>query len=65
MQSILVHYNAIIMLTEIYSRFTQLYNTLPPEAQQVLIQKHLAGLIDLVPKNKSKKGIVVHIWGKI
>lgn len=37
------------------AKFIQIYNTLPPEAQQALIEKHLAGLIDLVPKNKSKK----------
>jgi hypothetical protein len=64
-QSILVHYNVIPLLTELYYRFTQIYNTLPPEAKQVLIEKHLAGLIDLVSKTKSKKGIVVHIRGKI
>jgi hypothetical protein len=29
---------------------------LPLEAQQILIEKHLAGLLDAVPKERSKKG---------
>lgn len=38
-------------------RFTRLYETLPPEAQRTLVKKQLVALLDLVPKEKSKKAI--------
>ncbi|KAF8954252.1 hypothetical protein BDZ97DRAFT_492351 [Flammula alnicola] len=37
------------------SKLTEVFNTLPSEAQQMLVEKHLAGLLDLMPKEKSKK----------
>ena len=39
----------------------QVFNTLPPEAQQVLVEKHLANLLDFMPKERSKKGEWTHI----
>jgi len=41
-------------------RLTQVFNTLPPEAQQVLVEKHLANLLDFMPKERSKKGEQIH-----
>lgn len=42
--------------TDRFPRFIKLYNSLPAEAQQTLVEKHLAGLLDNVSKDKSKKG---------
>jgi len=38
------------------SRLIKVFNSLPPEAQQMFVEKHLASLLDAVPKDKSKKG---------
>ncbi|KAJ6579569.1 hypothetical protein DFH09DRAFT_1260453 [Mycena vulgaris] len=35
--------------------FMKLYNSLPPEAQQSLVEKRLAPLLDSVPKGRAKK----------
>jgi len=40
----------------ILARLIKVYNSLPPEAQQIFVEKHLAGLLDAVSKDKSKKG---------
>ncbi|KAJ3513372.1 hypothetical protein NLJ89_g2993 [Agrocybe chaxingu] len=37
------------------SKFTQVFNTLPLEAQQLLVEKHLAGLLDVMPKDRRKE----------
>jgi hypothetical protein len=34
----------------------KLYESLPPEAKQSLVEKKLAPLLDLVPKERAKKG---------
>ncbi|CAA7269169.1 unnamed protein product [Cyclocybe aegerita] len=39
------------------SKFTQVFNTLAPEAQQLLVEKHLAGLLDVMPKSRRKEVI--------
>lgn len=36
-------------------RLMQVFNTLPPEAQQMFVEKHLASLLDLMPRDRSKK----------
>ncbi|KAF8806817.1 hypothetical protein BYT27DRAFT_7167004 [Phlegmacium glaucopus] len=36
-------------------KFSQVFASLPPEAQQNFVAKHLTGLLDLIPKEKSKK----------
>ncbi|KAF9530956.1 hypothetical protein CPB83DRAFT_892227 [Crepidotus variabilis] len=41
------------------SKFTKIFNGLPLEAQQLLVEKHLAGLLDAVPKDKAKKAQVI------
>jgi hypothetical protein len=39
----------------ISQKLTEVFNSLPPEAQQTLVENHLASLVDLLPKEKSKK----------
>lgn len=36
-------------------RLIQVFGSLPPDAQRILVEKHLASLLDLVPKDRSKK----------
>ncbi|KAF9236903.1 hypothetical protein BU15DRAFT_63625 [Melanogaster broomeanus] len=36
-------------------RFLQVYDSLPPDAQQLLVQKQLAPLLNAVPKDRQKK----------
>ncbi|KAF8838669.1 hypothetical protein BDN67DRAFT_67338 [Paxillus ammoniavirescens] len=38
-------------------RFIQVYHSLPPDAQQLLVQKQLVPLLDVVPKDRRKKAI--------
>jgi hypothetical protein len=35
----------------------KLYESLPPEAKQSLVEKKLAPLLDLIPKEHAKKGV--------
>ncbi|KIM42733.1 hypothetical protein M413DRAFT_444401 [Hebeloma cylindrosporum] len=37
------------------SKLMQVFNALPPEAQQMFVEKHMATLLDLMPKDRSKK----------
>jgi hypothetical protein len=41
--------------TSLEFRLMQVFNTLPPEAQQMFVEKHLASLLDFMPKDRSKK----------
>ena len=41
------------------TRFTQVFASLPPEAQQNFVEKHLMTVLDHIPKEKSKKGAVL------
>ncbi|KAF9558412.1 hypothetical protein CPC08DRAFT_709643 [Agrocybe pediades] len=36
-------------------KFTEIFTSLPPEAQQTLVETHLSGLLDQIPRDKSKK----------
>lgn len=36
-------------------RFSKIYDSLPPDAQRVLVHDHLMPLLDLVPKERSHK----------
>lgn len=33
----------------------QVFNALPPEGQQMFVEKHLSSLLDFMPKDRSKK----------
>ncbi|KAF8905778.1 hypothetical protein CPB84DRAFT_1844777 [Gymnopilus junonius] len=37
------------------SDLTRLFSSLPPEAQQIIVEKHLTGLFDLLPKEQSEE----------
>jgi hypothetical protein len=39
-----------------FGSFMRLYNSLPPEARQSLVEKRLAPLLDIIPKERAKKG---------
>jgi hypothetical protein len=36
-------------------RLSQVLKSLPPEAQQALVEKHLLTLVDFIPKEKTKQ----------
>jgi hypothetical protein len=56
-KGIVITHRSYILVSDTRTRFIQVYHSLPPDAQQLLVQKQLVPLLDVVPKDRRKKAI--------